>query len=136
MSINDSEIEDAISQLGEIETDEDVTTDTGDSDDTEETLDSSTSSSSSLEIVRSYANNSTNTEREMGGNCMVCYIEFYKASFTIFSAKRDKIISKTDYLLFFLQLLLQFFPKPNLKDGSFHLYHYLNRQIVRTQLYS
>ena len=75
MNINDSEIEDAISHLGEIETDEDATTDTGDSDDTEETLDSSTSSSSSLEIVRSYANNSTNTEREMGGNCMVCYIE-------------------------------------------------------------
>lgn len=75
MNINDSEIEDAISQLGEIETDEDVTTDTGDSDDTEETLDSSTSTSSSLEIVRSYANNSTNTENKMGGNCMVCYVE-------------------------------------------------------------
>ena len=75
MNINDSEIDDAISHLGEIETDEDVTTDTGDSDDTEETLDSSTSTSSSLEIVRSYANNSTNTVREMGGNCMVCYVE-------------------------------------------------------------
>ena len=75
MSINDSEIEDAISHLGEIETDEDVTTDTGDSDDSEETLDSSTSTSSSLEIVRSYANNSTNTDKEMGGNCMVCYVE-------------------------------------------------------------
>ena len=75
MNINDSEIEDAISHLGEIETDEDVTTDTGDSDDTDETVDSSTSTSSSLEIVRSYANNSTNTEREMGGNCMVCYTE-------------------------------------------------------------
>ena len=35
----------------------------------------STSTSSTLEIVRSYANNSTNTEREMGGNCMVCYVE-------------------------------------------------------------
>ena len=75
MNINDSEIDDAISHLGEIETDEDVTTDTGDSDDTEETLDSSTSTPSSLEIVRSYANNSTNTVREMGGNCMVCYVE-------------------------------------------------------------
>lgn len=75
MSINDSEIEDAISHLGEIETDEDVTTDTGDSDDSEETVDSSTSTSSSLEIVRSYANNSTNTDKEMGGNCMVCYVD-------------------------------------------------------------
>ena len=75
MSINDSEIEDAISQFGEIETDEDVTTDTGDSDDSEETVDSSTSTSSSLEIVRSYANNSTNTDKKMGGNCMVCYVE-------------------------------------------------------------
>ena len=75
MSINDSEIEDVISHLGEIETDEDVTTDTGDSDDSEETVDSSTSTSSSLEIVRSYANNSTNTDKEMGGNCMVCYVE-------------------------------------------------------------
>ena len=75
MNINDSEIEDAISHLGEIETDEDVTTDTGDSDDTEETVESSTSTGSTLEIVRSYANNSTNTEREMGGNCMVCYVE-------------------------------------------------------------
>ena len=75
MNINDSEIEDAISHLGEMETDEDVTTDTGDSDDTEETVDSSTSTSSTLEIVRSYANNSTNTVREMGGNCMVCYVE-------------------------------------------------------------
>ena len=63
MNINDSEIEDAISHLGEIETDEDVTTDTGDSDDTEETLDSSTKFYTfQLEIVRSYANNSTNTE--------------------------------------------------------------------------
>ena len=64
MNINDSEIEDAISHLGEIETDEDVTTDTGDSDDTDETVEdssSSTSTSSGLEIVRSYANNSTNT---------------------------------------------------------------------------
>ena len=75
MSINDSEIEDAISHLGEIETDEDITTDTGDSDDSEETIDSSTSTSSSLEIVRSYANNSTNTDNKMGGNCMVCYVE-------------------------------------------------------------
>ena len=75
MNINDSEIEDAISHLGEIETDEDVTTDIGDSDDTDDTVDSSTSTSSSLEIVRSYANNSTNTVREMGGNCMVCYVE-------------------------------------------------------------
>ena len=79
MSINDSEIEDAIEHLGEMETDEDVTTDTGDSgNDTEDTLDtaeSSTSISSGLEIVRAYANNSTNTEREMGGNCMVCYTE-------------------------------------------------------------
>ena len=75
MNINDSEIEDAISHLGEIETDEDVTTDIGDSDDTDDTVDSSTSTSSGLEIVRSYANNSTNTEREMGGNCMVCYTE-------------------------------------------------------------
>ena len=75
MSINDSEIEDVISHLGEIETDEDVTTDTGDSDDSEETVDSSTSTSSSLEIVRSYANNSTNTDKKMGGNCMVCYVE-------------------------------------------------------------
>ena len=31
MSINDSEIEDAIEHLGEMETDEDATTDTGDS---------------------------------------------------------------------------------------------------------
>lgn len=61
--------------LGEIETDEDVLTDTGESDATDDTVDSSTSTSSSLEIVRSYANNSTNTEREMGGNCMVCYVE-------------------------------------------------------------
>ena len=75
MNINDSEIEDAISHLGEIETDEDATTDIGDSDDTDDTVDSSASTSSSLEIVRSYANNSTNTEREMGGNCMVCYTE-------------------------------------------------------------
>ena len=79
MSINDSEIEDAIEHLGEMETDEDVTTDTGDSgNDTEDTLDtaeSSTSISSGLEIVRAYANNSTNTEREMGGKCMVCYVE-------------------------------------------------------------
>ena len=75
MSANDSEIEDAIDHLGEIETDEDVSTDTGDSDDTEETVESSTSTGSSLEIVRSYANNSTNTEREMVGNCMVCYKE-------------------------------------------------------------
>ena len=82
MNINDSEIEDAISHLGEIETDEDVSTDTGDSDDTDETVEStsiststSTSTGSTLEIVRSYANNSTNTEREMGGNCMVCYVE-------------------------------------------------------------
>ena len=79
MSVNDSEIEDAIDHLGDMETDddndEDVSTDTGDSDSTEETVDSSTSTSSSLEIVRSYANNSCNTEREMGGNCMVCYVE-------------------------------------------------------------
>ena len=78
MNTNDSEIDDAISHLGEIETDEDVTTDTEDtedSDNTEETVESSTSTSSSLEIVRSYANNSTNTDREMGGNCMVCYKE-------------------------------------------------------------
>ena len=65
--------------LGDIETDEDVTTDIGESD-TDETLESSststsTSTGSTLEIVRSYANNSTNTEREMGGNCMVCYVE-------------------------------------------------------------
>jgi len=67
--------------LGEIETDEDVTTDTGESD-SDETVESSsnttstgTSTSSTLEIVRSYANNSTNTEREMVGNCMVCYTE-------------------------------------------------------------
>lgn len=79
MNINDSEVEDAISHLGEMETDEDAITDTGDSDsdseDTEETVESSTSTGSTLEIVRSYANNSTNTEREMGGNCMVCYVE-------------------------------------------------------------
>lgn len=65
--------------LGEIETDEDVTTDTGESDSDETVESSSTSTStgtgSTLEIVRSYANNSTNTEREMGGNCMVCYVE-------------------------------------------------------------
>ena len=75
MSVNDSEIEDAIDHLGEMETDEDVTTDTGESDATDDTIDSSTTTSSSLEIVRSYANNSTNTEREMGGKCMVCYVE-------------------------------------------------------------
>ena len=76
MSIMDSEIEDAIDHLGEIETDEDATTDTGDSgNDTEDTMETSTTSSSSLEIVRAYANNSTNTEREMGGKCMVCYEE-------------------------------------------------------------
>ena len=38
MNINDSEIEDAISHLGEMETDEDAITDTGDSDDTDETV--------------------------------------------------------------------------------------------------
>jgi len=38
MSINDSDIEDAIDHLGEMETDEDATTDTGDSgNDTEDT---------------------------------------------------------------------------------------------------
>lgn len=61
--------------LGEIETDEDVSTDTGESD-TDDTIESSSNSSTStsqLEIVRSYANNSTNTERELVGNCMVCY---------------------------------------------------------------
>tara|TARA_B100000925_G_C21938311_1_gene443386 strand:- start:67 stop:1005 length:939 start_codon:yes stop_codon:yes gene_type:complete len=75
MSANDSEIEDAIDHLGDMETDEDVSTDTGESDATEDTIDSSTSTSSGLEIVRSYANNSSNTEREMGGKCMVCYVE-------------------------------------------------------------
>ena len=76
MSIMDSEIEDAIDHLGEIETDEDATTDTGDSgNDTEDTMETSSNSSSGLEIVRAYANNSTNTEREMGGKCMVCYVE-------------------------------------------------------------
>ena len=45
MNINDSEIEDAIRHLGEIETYEDVTTDIGDSDDTDDTVDSSTSTS-------------------------------------------------------------------------------------------
>jgi len=78
MSINDSEIEDTISHLGEMETDEDVTTDTGDSDsgaESEYTVESSTSTSSGPEIVRAYVNNSTNTVREMGGNCMVCYTE-------------------------------------------------------------
>lgn len=69
--------------LGEIETDEDVSTDTDESD-TDDTIESSSNisstsnsstSTSELEIVRSYANNSTNTEREMIGNCMVCYTE-------------------------------------------------------------
>lgn len=51
--------------LGEIESDIESATDTDDSDDTIETN----------EIVRSYINNGTNTEREMGGNCMVCYTD-------------------------------------------------------------
>ena len=76
MSVNDSDIEDAIDHLGEMETDEDATTDTGSSgNDTEDTLETSTTSFPELEIVRSYANNSTNTDREMGGKCMVCYVE-------------------------------------------------------------
>ena len=76
MSINDSEIEDAISHLGDMESDNDVTTDTGDSEseDTDETVEDN-SVSSGPEIVRAYVNNGTNTVREMGGNCMVCYIE-------------------------------------------------------------
>ena len=76
MSVNDSDIEDAIEHLGEMETDEDATTDTGSSgNDTEDTLETSTTSFPEQEIVRSYANNSTNTEREMGGKCTVCYVE-------------------------------------------------------------
>ena len=77
MSVNDSEIEDAIDHLGDMETDEDVTTDTEDSDseDTDATIETSTSTSSGPEIVRAYVNNGTNTVKEMGGNCMVCYVE-------------------------------------------------------------
>ena len=51
--------------IGEIESDIDSSTDTDNSDDTIETKEN--------EIVRSYINNGTNTEREIGGNCMVCY---------------------------------------------------------------
>ena len=53
--------------LGEIESDIESATDTDNSDDTIETNEN--------EIVRSYVNNGTNTEREIGGNCMVCYTD-------------------------------------------------------------
>ena len=77
MSINDSDIDNEISHLGDIETDEEVTTDTEDSDseETDVTVETSSSVSSGPEIVRAYVNNGTNTVREMGGNCMVCYVE-------------------------------------------------------------
>ena len=63
MSANDSEIEDAIDHLGEMETDEDVTTDTGESDATEDTIDSSTSTV--LFRNCSFLCTIANTEREM-----------------------------------------------------------------------
>ena len=55
--------------LGEIESDIESSTDTDNSDDTVETNEN--------EIVRSYVNSGTNTEREFGGNCMVCYTDLH-----------------------------------------------------------
>lgn len=52
--------------LGEIESDIESATDTDNSDDTIEANEN--------EMVCSYVNNGTNTEREIGGLCMVCYI--------------------------------------------------------------
>jgi len=64
--------------LGEIETDNDVSTDTSytsdsDTDTTVESKDNDTSN----DAGRSYINNGTNTEREIGGNCMVCYTDLH-----------------------------------------------------------
>jgi hypothetical protein len=58
-------------RIGEIESDIESATDTDtDTDNSDDTIEPNENEN---EIVRSYVNNGTNTERELGGNCMVCY---------------------------------------------------------------